>query len=78
MKKSFIALSVIGSIIICILAVVLPKDPNLNIPSISVMGFDKPLWFAIDIVGIFFYNIILLAIYDKMKERRNNGSVKAR
>lgn len=69
MKSRFIALSIIGSIIICILAITIPSNPNMNIPSVSVMGFDKPLWFAIDIVGIFFYNIILYGIYEKVREK---------
>ena len=59
----------IGSIVICILAFVIPNNPYEIIPAISVMGFDKPLWLAIIITGLVFYNGLLYGIYDTLKEK---------
>jgi hypothetical protein len=69
MRNIFYILSAVGSVIICILAFILPSNPNEIIPAISVMGFDKPLWLAIIITGLFFYNALLYGVYDKLKEK---------
>ena len=69
MKKIFYMLGVVGSIVICICAFVIPSNPHEIIPAISVMGFDKPLWLAIIIVGLFLYNAILCEIYDILQNK---------
>lgn len=70
MKNIFYILSAVGSIVICVLAFILPNNPHEIIPAMSVVGFDKPLWLAIIITGLFFYNLILYGIYDKLKEKK--------
>lgn len=69
LKIVFYVLGVIGVIIISILAFVLPSDPYMIIPAMSVMSFDKPLWFAIIFSGTFVYLFILYGIYDYLKEK---------
>ena len=69
LKKIFTILAIVGVLLICVLAFVIPNNPNDNIPSMSIMGFDKPLWLCIIIGGSFIYLMILLAIYDKLKEK---------
>ena len=65
----FKILGIIGVMIIFILAFTIPKDPYIIIPSISMFGFDKPLWLNIIIVGVFFYLMALFSIYDYLEER---------
>lgn len=69
LKIVFYVLGVIGVIIISILAFVLPSDPYMIIPAMSVMSFDKPLWFAIIVSGSFIYLFVLYGIYDYLKEK---------
>lgn len=69
LKIVFYALGVIGVVIISILAFVLPSDPYMIIPAMSVMSFDKPLWFAIIFSGSFIYLFVLYGIYDYLNER---------
>ena len=69
LKIVFYALGVIGVVIISILAFVLPNDPYMIIPAMSVMSFDKPLWFAIIVSGSFIYLFVLSGIYDYLKEK---------
>ena len=66
MKLAFQIVGVLGFIIICICAFVIPNDPYEIIPVMTIMGFDKPLWFAIIFGGGFMYLLILLGIYDKV------------
>lgn len=68
-KIIFEVLGVVGVVIISILAFTIPKDPYIIIPSYTLYGFDKPLWLAIIIVGVFFYLIGLVSIYDYLEER---------
>ncbi len=77
MKNIFYILSAVGSVTICVLAFVVPSNPHEIIPAISMAGFDKPLWLAIIITGLVFYNGILYGIYDKLKDRKY-GKNKAR
>lgn len=69
LKRIFQILGVIGFITICVLAFILPTNPNEIIPALSVMSFDKPLWLCIIIGGGFIYLISLNAIYDKINNR---------
>ncbi len=69
MKNIFYVLGVVGSIVICILSFVLPNNPHEIIPAISMMGFDKPLWLALIITGLVFYNGLLYGIYDTLKKK---------
>ena len=62
-------LAALGILIISILAFIIPADPYMIIPSHSLIGFDKPLWFTIIIVGGFFYIMILCAIYNYLEEK---------
>ena len=66
LKRVFQILGIIGFIAICILAFVIPSNPNQIIPALTVMSFDKPLWFCIIIGGGFIYLIILYSIYDRL------------
>lgn len=66
LKTIFQILAIVGVIIICIIAFTIPTNPYEIIPAISMMGFDKPLWFAIIFGGGFMYLLILLGIYDKV------------
>lgn len=67
MKKIlFQILGVVGFITICVLAFVVPSNPHEIIPAMTVMSFDKPLWFCIIFGGGFIYLISLYAIYDKI------------
>lgn len=67
-NKVFWFLFLVGFIIICVLAFTIPTDPFEMIPSVSALSFDKPLWFAIILVGTFFYTLILSYIFDKIKK----------
>ena len=69
LKIVFYALGVIGVVIISILAFVLPSDPYMIIPAMSVMSFDKPLWFAIIVSGSFIYLCLLYELYDYLEEQ---------
>ena len=68
-KIIFEVLGIVGVIVISILAFIIPSDPFKIIPSYTLYGFDKPLWLAIIIVGVFFYLVILVSIYDCLKKR---------
>lgn len=69
-KTLFQILAIVGFIIICICAFVIPNNPNEMIYSISKITFDKmPLWLAIILVGSFIYEITLFAIYDKITNK---------
>lgn len=67
-NKIYLLLFIIGFIIICIFAFLVPPDPFEMIPSVSALSFDKPVWFAIILVGTFFYTLILSYIFDKIKK----------
>lgn len=69
LKIVFYVLGVIGVVIISILAFVLPSDPYMIIPAMSVMSFDKPLWFAIIVSGSFIYLCLLYELYDYLEEQ---------
>ena len=69
LKIVFYVLGVIGVVIISILTFVLPSDPYMIIPAMSVMSFDKPLWFAIIVSCSFVYICVLYGIYDYLSER---------
>lgn len=64
MKKVFIILAVIGVIIISILSFTIPENPYEIIPSITILGFDKPLWLCIMVGGSFAYLLFLYCLYD--------------
>ncbi len=66
LKRVFQLLGIIGFIAICILAFVIPSNPNQIIPALTVMSFDKPLWLCIIIGGGFIYLITLYSIYNKL------------
>ena len=66
LKRVFQILGIIGFIVICILAFVIPSNPNQIIPALTVMSFDKPLWLCIIIGGGFIYLITLYSIYNKL------------
>ena len=69
LKKVFIILAILGIIIISILSFVLPKDPFMIVPALSIVSFDKPLWLCY-IIGIsFVYLLILYSIYDFIKQK---------
>lgn len=69
LKSIFQILGIVGFIIICILAFVVPSNPYEIIPALTVMSFDKPLWLCI-IVGVgFIYLMSLYAVYDKIANR---------
>lgn len=69
LKIIFQIIAILGIVIISILAFVLPNDPYMIIPAMSVMSFDKPLWFAIIVSCSFVYICILYSIYDYLSER---------
>lgn len=66
LKRVFQILGIMGFIAICILAFVIPSNPNQIIPALTVMSFDKPLWLCIIIGGGFIYLITLYSIYNKL------------
>lgn len=66
LKRVFQILGIMGFIAICILAFVIPSNPNQIIPALTVMSFDKPLWLCIIIGGGFIYLITLYSIYNKI------------
>ena len=66
LKRVFQILGIIGFIVICILAFVIPSNPNQIIPALTVMSFDKPLWLCIIIGGGFIYLITLYSLYNKL------------
>ena len=68
LKRVFQTLGVIGFIIICVLAFVIPSNPNKIIYSITGMTPNLPLWFDIILCCSFIYEIILYSIYDKIKK----------
>jgi ABC-type uncharacterized transport system permease subunit len=66
-------MSIVGSILIVILSLIIPSNPFKNIPAMSWVGVDKPLWITISIVGLVIYNGILFNLYDK-KVNQNEKS----
>lgn len=70
LKKITIILGIIGEIAICILSFTVPKDPYEIVPAASIMGFDKPLWFANIFLFSFLYLFVLYFIYDKLEQRK--------
>ena len=69
LKRVFQILGIMGFIAICILAFVIPSNPNQIVPALTVMSFDKPLWFCIIIGSGFIYLITLYSIYDKLTNK---------
>ena len=69
LKSIFQILGIVGFIIICILAFVVPSNPYDIIPALTVMSFDKPLWLCIIVGGGFIYLMSLYAVYDKIANR---------
>lgn len=69
MKNLFIGLYIVGVVAIIIGSFTIPSNPNEIIPALTVASFDKPLWLCLIITGVFFYSIILYAIYDKIKNK---------
>lgn len=66
MKKIiFQVLGVLGFIAIIISAFTIPSNPYEIVPSLTAIGFDKPLWLCIVVGGGFLYLVLFLAIYDK-------------
>ena len=55
--------ALLGYVIIGLLAFALPNDPYEIIPSYSIIGFDKPLWLCLIIIGYFFYSIFLISFF---------------
>ena len=70
LKTIFQILAIIGMIIICIMAFTIPTNPYEIIPAVSMMSFDKPLWFCIIFGGCFLYLMILWSIYDSLEQRK--------
>jgi len=70
LKTIFTLLSIVGVLIITILAFTIPNNPYEIIPAMSIMNLDKPLWLCIIISGSFFYLIILYNIYDEIVKRK--------
>lgn len=68
-KKIFNIIGIIGIIIICILSFIIPENPYIIIPAISVNGFDKPLWFCLIVIFSFLYSIILYFLYTIIRKR---------
>lgn len=62
-------IGIIGMCIISKLAFIIPKNPYEIVPSVSIGGFDKPLWLVFIVFLGFVYLIILTTIYDKLEER---------
>lgn len=71
MRLTFKVIGVLGFIIICIMAFIIPNNPYEIIPSISSVGFDKPLWFAIIVGGGFLYLMTLLSLYERIENEKN-------
>ena len=65
-KKLFIVLAFIGVIVISVLGFIIPDNPYEIIPAMTMMSFDKPLWFCYMFGGSSIYLIILYSIYDKL------------
>lgn len=70
LKTIFQILAIVGMIIICIIAFTIPTNPYEIIPAVSMMSFDKPLWFCIIFGGCFLYLMILWSIYDSLEQRK--------
>ena len=66
LKTIFQILAIVGMIIICIIAFTIPTNPYEIIPAVSMMSFDKALWFCIVFGGGFLYFLIIMALYDKI------------
>lgn len=64
MKDAFIILGIIGVIAISILGFTIPDNPFEVIPTITIMGFDKPIWACYMFGGGFIYIALLIACYD--------------
>lgn len=70
LRKVFLLFTIFGIITISVIAFTVPNDPNEIIPTISTVGFDKPLWFCIIFGGSFLYLMILWSIYDKIETKK--------
>ena len=66
----FRLLAIVGVVFISVLSFVVPKDPFEIIPAMTVMSFDKPVWFCIMFCGSFIYLIVLYSIYDYLDKRK--------
>lgn len=69
-KKLFIALACIGVIVISALGFIIPNNHYEIVPAMTMMSFDKPLWFCYMFGGSSIYLIILYCIYEKLEERK--------
>ena len=69
LKRVFQILGIVGFLIICLLAFIIPKNPYEIIPAMTMMSFDKPLWLCIILGGGFIYFLILYNIYDKITNK---------
>lgn len=63
LKKS---LFIGGIIIIFILSFIIPNNPYMIVPSMSLIGFDKPLWLVIFVFFSFLFSLILNCVYSKL------------
>ena len=72
-KKNFNIIGVIGIFIICILSFIIPQNPYMIIPAMSINGIDKPLWFCLIIICCFIYLLILYYLYEMFE---NNDILK--
>ncbi len=66
----FKLLAVVGVISIGVLSLIIPEDPFKIIPALTVMSYDKPLWFCIMMGGSSLYLLALLSIYDCINQRK--------
>lgn len=69
LKKIFTMLSIFVVTIICVLSFILPSNPHKIIPSITAMGFDKPMWLCYFVTGSFLYLLILWSSYKVIKKK---------
>lgn len=70
LKRVFQILAILGLVIIGIIAFIVPNNPYEIIPAMTVMSFDKPVWFCIMFGGSFIYLIVLYSIYDYLDKRK--------
>ena len=72
MIRFFHGLAITGMLIIVFIAFTIPKNPYEIIPALTVISFDKPLWFCIIFGGGFAYLITLYGIYEKLDQKKSS------
>ena len=68
-EKFFIFIGFIGTMLIETIAIFVPDNPNVIIPSFTTITCDKPLWLCVVILSCTLYYFLLYLVYDKVYKK---------